>query len=229
VTAAWADYWNAWVEVRASEDLDPSPLEAVAASGVVDGAVSLFERQRSSGSGPVETEVVVNASVVEVSSDRASVEDCVLLAPSFTDTVGVWYEADLTRTEQGAWIVEAVRIPSGGGCVPQEMADAAITGYAAYYEARAEFWDPPDPDHPSIGEVLAEPQRSFIVGLVSDHQTQGVALRGQPTTHPEVIEVRNPNELVTVPRGRLVGFLLYDGQRRSPEACIPAPIGGRSM
>ena len=67
--------------------------------------------------------------------DRATVEDCVLLAPSFTDTVGVWYQADLTRTGQG-WIVEAIRITTTGGCVPGKIADAAIAAYQSYYDGR---------------------------------------------------------------------------------------------
>jgi hypothetical protein len=71
VIAAWSEYWAAWAEVRASADLDPGPLAAVAAPGVVDGAVALFERQRSSGSGAVETEVALHASVVEIGADRA--------------------------------------------------------------------------------------------------------------------------------------------------------------
>lgn len=184
------------MEVRASDDLDPAPLVAVAAPSVVDGALALFERQRSSGSGAVETEVVLHPSVIEVGPDGASVEDCVLLSPSFTDTVGVWYQANLVRTEEG-WIVDTVRVRGGsGGCVPKEMADAAIAGYEAYYDAEPDFWNPPDPDHPLIREVLAEPQLSFIVGLLHDHEERGVTLRGQPTTHPEVIEVRSPTELV---------------------------------
>jgi len=195
VIDGWSAYWEAWVEVRASDDLDRAPLEAVAAPEVVEGALTLFERQRSSGLGSVETEVVLHPTVIDFEPDRASVEDCVLLSPSFTDTVGVWYQADLTLAERG-WVVDAVRIPSGGGCVPQEMADAAIAGYEAYYEVREGFWDPPDPDHPLIREVLAEPQMSFIVGLLEEHEARGVALRGQPTTHPEVIEVRSPTELV---------------------------------
>ena len=101
-------------------------------------SIALFERQRSSGSGAVETDVVLHASVVEVASDRASVEDCVLMSPSITDTVGVWHQADLARTEQG-WIVEAVRIPSGGGCVPQAIADEAIAGVRGLLRGRSRF------------------------------------------------------------------------------------------
>ena len=60
----------------------------------------------------------------------------------------------------------------------------------------ARFWDPANPDSPLISEVLAEPQKGLIVGLLADHQARGVALRGRPTIHPEVIEVRSPTEVV---------------------------------
>ncbi len=223
VIDAWSGYWDAWVQVRASEDLDRGPLEAVASPEVVDGAVALFERQRSSGLDPVATEVVLHAAVTELAADRATVEDCVLLVPSFTDTVGVWYQADLIRTGQG-WVVDAVRIPQAGGCVPHDIADAAIAGYEAYYDAEAEFWDPPDPDSALLDEVLVDPQRSFIVGLLEDHKTRGVALRGQPRTHPEVIEVRSPSEVVILsclePHPT---FGLYDvdsGERLSDELSV---------
>ena len=117
------------------------------------------------------------------------------MTPSFTDTVGIWYEADLIRTELG-WIVDDLRIRSAGGCVPKTTADAAITGYESFYSGWAEFWDPADPTSPRIDDVLAEPQLSIIVDLLVDHQSRSVALRGAPTTHPEVIEVRSPTEVV---------------------------------
>lgn len=44
VIDAWSAYWSAWVDVRASDDLDRGPLEAVASPAVVDGALTLFER-----------------------------------------------------------------------------------------------------------------------------------------------------------------------------------------
>ncbi len=225
VVDAWNAYWAAWAEVRVSESLDPAPLEAVASSDVVAGALALFERERSSGVGPVQTEVVLHAAVTDQDSDRASVEDCVLLSPSFTETVGVWYEADLTRTGEG-WIVDTIRIPSGGGCVPHEMADAAIDGYEAYYDAEADFWDPPNPDSRLLDNVLVEPQRSFIVELLELHRTRGVALRGQPATHPEVIEVRSPTELVILSCSEPdPDYGLYDldsGKRLSDEPPIRA-------
>jgi hypothetical protein len=193
--AAWDAFWEAWAAVRASEDLDQAPLEAVADPDVVAGALALFERQRESGLGAVETEVVTHAKVRDAGSGEGVIEDCVLLSPSFTDSAGVWYQAELRNSGLG-WIVADLRIRRGGGCVPEKMAADAIAGFEAYYHARVSFWDPPNPDHALIGEVVAEPQKSFIVDLLEEHEARGVALRGQPTTHPEVIEVRSPTELV---------------------------------
>ena len=195
VILAWNAYWSAWVDVRASDDLDRGPLEAVASSAVVDGALTLFERQRSSGLGPVQTEVALHPVVTSTEGDRATLEDCVLLMPSFTDAVGIWYQADLVRTDN-SWIVDSIRVPRAGGCVPSAMADAAIAGYQAFYAGWTDFWDPADPDSPIIDQVLTDPQRRIIVDLLVDHESRGAALRGEPTTHPEVIEVRSPTEIV---------------------------------
>jgi len=195
VIRAWSTFWDAWVVVRASDDLDPGPLNTVAATEVVAGVIALFEGQRSSGSGPVQTEVVLHPKVTDSGADRATLEDCVLLAPSFTDAAGVWYQADLTRTGE-SWIVEAVRITTTGGCVPEEVADAAIAGYEAFYAGWTDFWDPANPNSSLIGDVLADPQKTVITDLLVDHEARGVALRGRPVLHSEVIEVRSPGELV---------------------------------
>lgn len=195
VSRAWDAFWEAWTTVRASEDLDPTPLEEVADPEVVEGALALFERQRESGSGPVDTDVSTHPSVTTAGSGEALVEDCVLLSPSFTEAVGVWYEADLRESDSG-WVVSHLGIRSTTGCVPKEMATEAIAGYEAYYEAVGEFWDPPDPDHPLISEVLVEPRLGNVMALVESHRSQGVAFRTGPATHPEVIEIRSLTELV---------------------------------
>jgi len=219
----WAAFWDAWKQVRASGDLESGPLERVASPAVVEGAIALFQGERSSGSGPIETEVVLHPKVEDSASDRVVLEDCVLLAPSFTDTAGVWYQADLVRGSEG-WVVGDLRVVTTAGCVPREVSDAAIAGYRAYYAAEAGFWDPPDPTSPLIDDVLVDPQRGFIVGLLEEHQTSGVALRGQPATHPEVIEVRSPTELVILSCNQPnPDFGLYDvvtGERLPDEPLI---------
>jgi len=167
----------------------------MAASNVVAGAMTIFERQRSSGSGPIDTELALHPTVVSLEDGKAVIEDCVLLVPSFTQATGVWYQARLTD-DGSSWKVAELDIRTIEGCVPEAMAEAAIDAYNGYYDAVDEFWDPPNPDHPLIADVLADPQRSFITAVLRDHMDRGVALRGHPTTHPEVIDVISPGELV---------------------------------
>ena len=99
------------------------------------------------------------------------------------------------------------------------MAEGALAGYGAFYAAWPEFWDPPEPGSPAIRRVLAEPQRSLIVDLLTDHQARGAALRGQPKIAPEVVEVRSPTELVLLScLAPAADYGLYDissGQRLS--------------
>ncbi|MGH3452368.1 MAG: hypothetical protein ACRDQW_17030 [Haloechinothrix sp.] len=224
VLAAWEGFWEAWAAVRASEDLDPTPLEAMADSRVVDGALALFERERDSGPDAVETDVTTHGKVTEVGAGEAVVEDCVLLVPSFTDHAGVWYEAELRNGGGSGWIVADLRVRSTAGCVPEQMAAEAIAAYEAFYEGWTSFFDPPDPDHSLIGAVLAEPQLSLIVDLLEDYEVRGVALRGRPTTHPEVIEVRSPTELVILDCNEPdTSYGLYDletGERLPDEPAV---------
>ena len=223
----WSAFWDAWATVRGSDDLDPEPLESVASRDVVDGVIALFERQRSTGGGVVQTDFVLHPKVTQSEADRVTLEDCVLLVPSFTETTGVWYQAELVRADTG-WVVDTLRIVTTSGCVPAEVAAEAIAGYSAYYEALPEFWDPPDPEHPLISEVLADPRLSNVVALLAEHAERGVAFRSDPTIHPEVIEVRSPTELVILdcyepdPADGL--YDLATGERLSDE---PAPREGQ--
>lgn len=194
VAGAWDEFWVAWAEVRRSENLDRGPLQAVAADSVVDGVIALFERERQT-SGPVDTEVATHPNVTIGGEAEAVIEDCVLLRPTFTETVGVWYEADL-RSDDDGWRITDLSIRSLQGCVPAVLERAVIEAYEGYFDAEEVFWDPPDPSHPLIEESLADPQLTFIKGLLREHERRGVAFRSDPTIHPEVVEVRSATELV---------------------------------
>lgn len=194
VVAAWRDFWSVWADLRASANPVVDPIEELAAPAVVASVLTVLERQIAS-SGPVETEIATSPSVDVESRTSATVEDCVLLVPSITESVGVWYVADLEDDGTG-WKVASLQIEDSTGCVPAEFADDAISAYEAYYEAEAEFWNPPDSDDLLIAHVLTNPQRDFVVALLADHEGRGVGFRNEAVHHPEVIEVRSPTELV---------------------------------
>jgi len=192
--AVWDTFWAAWVDVRAAEEPGGEPLEPVATSAVVDDVLVVMERQYEV-SGPVDTAVTSSPTVTAESTSEITVQDCVLMVPSITETVGIWYEG-VVENDGSGWKVSSLRIAETSGCVPAGMATDAIEAYESYYVSEAEFWNPPDPDHPLITEVLAEPQRTFITELLADHAQQGIGFRSDATHHPEVIEVRSPSELV---------------------------------
>lgn len=219
VVAAWGDFWSAWADLRASANPVVDPIEEVAAPAVVASVLTVLERQIAS-SGPVETEIATRPSVRIASRTSATLEDCVLLVPSITESVGVWYLAELEDDGTG-WKVVSLQIEDPTGCVPAEVADEAISAYQSYYEAEAEFWNPPDPDDQLIADVLANPQRAFVMALLADHEARGVGFRNAADHHPEVIEVRSATELVILDCYELAAdYGLYDlesGERLSDE------------
>jgi hypothetical protein len=161
---------------------------------VIDDVLAVIERQHDV-SGPVDATITSNPTVTAESSAEVIVQDCVLMVPSITENVGVWHEG-VVENDGSGWKVSSLEIAQTSGCVPTEMAADAIEAYESYYVAEAEFWNPPDPDHPLIAVVLAEPQRSFITGVLAEHADREVGFRSDEVHHPEVIEVRGPSELV---------------------------------
>jgi hypothetical protein len=192
--AVWDTFWAAWVEVRAAEGPGREPLEPVATSAVIDDVLVVIERQHGV-SGPVDTAVTSSPTVTAESTSEVTVQDCVLMVPSITETVGIWYEG-VVENDGSEWKVSSLRIAETSGCIPAGMATDAIESYESYYQAIPEFWDPPNPEHPILPEILAEPRLTTMRELLAEHAERGVTLRSDPTTHPEVVEMRSPTELV---------------------------------
>jgi hypothetical protein len=190
----WDAFWTAWVEARAEEIPSPDLFQPVATPAVIDDVLAAIERQHEV-SGPVDTAVTLSPTAAHESSAEINVQDCVLMVPSITENVGVWYEGVLENDGSG-WKVRSLEIAQTSGCVPTEMAADAIEAYESYYDAIPEFWDPPNPDAPILSDLLAEPRLSGIRELLADHAERGATLRSDPTTHPEVIELRSPTEFV---------------------------------
>jgi hypothetical protein len=192
--AVWDAFWVAWVDVRAAEVPGPELFEPVATVPVIDDVLVVIERQHGV-SGPVDTTVTLSPTVTAENASEVVIQDCVLMVPSITESVGVWYEG-VVENDGSGWKVGSLRIAETSGCVPAEMATDAIEAYESYYEAIPEFWDPPNPDHPVLSDLFAEPRLTGIRDLLAEHAERGVTLRSHPTTHPEVVEVRGPTEFV---------------------------------
>lgn len=229
VVEAWRDFWSVWADLRASAKPKVDPLEEVAAPAVAASALAVLERLVAS-SGPVEVEIATSPSTTFATATSVTVEDCVLIVPSMTEAVGVWYQADL-ESDIAGWKVVSLQLKDPTGCVPAEVAGAVISAYARYYDAEAEFWIPANPEHPRITEVLANPQRDFIVGLLEEHQARGIGFRNDAVHHPEIVEMRSLTELVILdcyePDPDYGLFDLETGERLSDEPVVR--LGQRNL
>ena len=163
---------------------DPSVAEQLATifspdvEGDVDIAARTFENH------PVLT---------DTGDGTVRIDDCLQVTPPDTSPF-VWFSGTATAVD-GVWRVTSIEPEALGGCVPAEIADAAIAGYEAYWDARVVFWEPADPDHPLVEETLTGPQLEVIRDLLIDHEQRGLVLRGRAETHPEVVQITSATEL----------------------------------
>ena len=106
--------------------------------------------------------------------------DCVL----FDNHPPIWLTGNLTRTDETEdWILDSVDvIDPFGKCVPKEVADAAIAGAQAFWDAQSEFWNPADPNHPLIAETTTGDYRTFLTNLLSRLEPQQVSGNFEGTT-----------------------------------------------
>lgn len=154
-------------------------------------ADTLHRLLRSSDTTPART--FVHAARAELDDGAAIiVNDCLLASPPIGDSPSAWFRGIYTTDDTLA----SVEVVSVGGCVPSEIAAAAIAGYEDHWDAATEYWAPADPTDPRIAATLTGDRLEFVRDLVAEHAAAGLELRGRPTTHPEVIEYRSPTEVV---------------------------------
>ncbi len=167
-----------------------------------------------------------NPVLVELLDGTVTINDCMFVAPKFGNAT-IWYSGRLTEVG-GEWQVQAVNLESEIGCVPSQLAEAAIAGYENYWDARVQFWDPPDPASPLVDATLTGPQLELVNSLLTDHQRRGLALRGRAENHPEVIEVRSPDEIAILDcKFQDPGRGLFDIDSGARLAGIPAIAEGQ--
>jgi hypothetical protein len=183
--SAWRVLWDAATRRPGTEE---------GARGVADPAVvdRLFALTR-------EPRMVTSSPTPSSGPDGAvRIVDCVFVSPTLSATATIGFEGLVMKGSDGKSKVTDLMPRSGQllPCAPSAMSAAATAGYEAYWDARLRFWDPPNEGSPLVAETMTGPQRALIQQLLREHQTRNLAFRGRPTTHPEVIEVRSPTELV---------------------------------
>jgi hypothetical protein len=187
---AWIAMWDGAELVVNDPVTAEEQITAVASGEVYELLDTLYNPAGLAASARVFTNYPV---LVDEGDGIVTINDCVNVVPLETAPF-VWYSGT-ARFEAGTWKIEGLTPEALGGCVPAVIADAAISGYEAYWDARVEFWDPADPDHRLVGQTMTGDQLEVIRGLLVDHQDRGLVLRGRAETHPEVVQIASASEL----------------------------------
>ncbi len=190
---AWVAMWDGASLLVTDPEAAQAAIEATAASDVVDQLTTIFSPDVEGGV-EVAARMFGNHPVIVDNGDgTVQINDCLQVTPPDTAPF-VWFSG-VAALEDGQWRIMSIEPEALGGCVPAEIADAAIAGYEAYWDARVEFWEPADPDHPLVDETLTDPQLEVIRDLLIDHEQRGLVLRGRAETHPEVVQITSSTEL----------------------------------
>jgi hypothetical protein len=182
---SWRTLWNAATRQPGTEEA----ARRVAEPAMVDRLLALTREPRAITSSPT----------VGVREGRSiSITDCVFVAPSLSASATIGFVGSVAKQDDGTWRVVDIAPRNGQlqPCAPHATNDAALAAYEDYWIKRTEYFDPPAPDSPLIAQTTSEPQRSFNRDLIAGYRARGAALRGRPQTHPEIIEVRSPAEVV---------------------------------
>jgi hypothetical protein len=173
------------------------------------------------------TRSVTNHLVVTMSPDgTATINDCMLVSPPGTTGMAYWYDGTASTTGNGAWVIDTIELQSRTGCIPATLAAEVLAGYSAFWEARAEYWNPPDPDHPGVSATMTGPHLERIRDLLGQHQRDGWhAINTVAGSHPEIYLVEEPDQVVVLDCQLAAperGIFDADGNRQ-PGLDAPAP------
>lgn len=191
---AWIAMWDGVERIVTDPESAETAITNVALDAVFDQLDTIYNPDVASDLGNSPRDFENNPVSMAQADGSVSIEDCMFETPKVGNAT-IWYSGIVRPGDDGEWRVESITLISEIGCVPAELAQEAIDGYEAYWDARVEFWDPADASHPLVRQTLTGEQLVLVESLLADHAERGLALRGRAEDHPEVIEVRSPTEV----------------------------------
>lgn len=193
---AWLELWDGAEKLVTDPEAAADEMLVVSSDEVVDQLDTIYNPAVASGA-TSSARSFENTPVLEAQADGSiSIDDCIFEAPRAGNAT-IWYSGTAEPIGD-AWMITSITLTSHIGCVPGQVAADAIAGYEAYWDARVEFWDPADPSSLLLGQTMAGAHLDLVSRLLADHADRGLALRGRPRTHPEIIEVRSATEVVVL-------------------------------
>jgi hypothetical protein len=221
VEELWIQAWAAATEPDATAE----SLAAVATTQVAAAMIAAVQ-----GDDGVQR-TLIHFPVIGDATPAGSVEvnDCLTIDPPLPDTSGdFWYHGSAALGADGTLRLASLEEMSHG-CVPAELAIPAIAAYEDYVDARTEFLNPVDADHPRIFETTTGDLLAGLLEALPPLEAEGIEVRGRPETHPWVLSYNSPTEIVIadcqVPHPEDGAFVTATGERR--EDLIPASVEGQ--
>lgn len=127
----------------------------------------------------------------ENNDGTVTINDCIVW--SLPDEIGVskWMEATAELNGEDGWVITEIT-RKADGCVPEVVGEKVIADYEASVEARTEYWNPANPEHPGIEATLTGPWKDTVKEQLVDLEAKGWYLIDAPESHPEVFEFLSP-------------------------------------
>ncbi|MCH7846319.1 MAG: hypothetical protein IH850_10890, partial [Acidobacteria bacterium] len=164
-----------------------------------------------------------------VPDGTVEVNDCLSIDPRLPETTGdFWYRGSAAFDGDGTLRLASLEEMSHG-CVPAELAIPAIAAYEDYWDARTEFLNPVDADHPRLFETTTGDLLAEFLRTLPPLEAEGIEVRGRPETHPWILSYNSPTEILIadcqVSQPEDGAFVTATGERR--DDLIPQTVDGQ--
>ena len=201
---AYKDYLAA-VALAVQQADEPVALEDVATGQALAAAqarvVGLASQNRRARG-----DLVADVQDVQVDDGSATISDCYRnelveydldTDEQVADHAGTRFAATvkLDRSD-GDWIV--TEFVDGDFCVPDDIAGAVAARYLEFWSEVADAGRPANPDHPGLAETAAGEQLAGLRERLAQFRDDGLEVRGEHTSHPEVTRVSGGDTIAYV-------------------------------
>lgn len=221
VEELWIQAWAGATEL----DATPESLAALATAEVAAAMIAAVQ-----GDDGVQRNLIHFPIISDPATDGSvEVNDCLSIDPRLPETTGdFWYRGSAAFDGDGTVRLSSLEEMSHG-CVPAEVAIPAIAAFEGYMDARTEFLNPVDADHPLIFETTTGDLLASLLEDLPALESEGIEVRGRPETHPFVLSYNSPTDVLiatcTMSQPEDGAFVSATGERR--EDLIPATTEGQ--
>jgi hypothetical protein len=221
--------WKTALGVTTKDPAAVAAARAVADPGALNDVEKYFDTP---------TTLTSNARAVVGAAGTVEVQDCVFMDPRGNrEGAAVGFRAT-ARKDPDKWKIARSQLfgrDTGDGyriaCIPRQMSEAVLRGYNAYWEAAPKLWSDGNPDNPLLAQVAIGTTRDNTRAKLEDYRRRNAVVRNNPVTHPEIVQVVSPTEVVIRDcQDPDPNYGLFDRSTgaRLPDA-EPTPLGERDL